>query len=194
MGSVLAGAGWTVSSAILLQHGEIRLSAVDMIFYTSPWCIIFSLLFFVCKELSPLIAWTRESNSPDRLSGGLFMIIILCGGLLGFSYDLIHNQFVKLTSSMTMAIMGNTKLIVLIVISMLTLEKTRALADGLGLNIVGITIGMLGCIWYSWDKLQESRAQANAPGKEPLSKKGEASKLLVSEGEPRVGCGCFGCV
>ena len=37
----------------------------------------------------------------------------------------VHNQFVKLTSSMTMAVMGNTKLILLILISMISFEVKR---------------------------------------------------------------------
>ena len=46
----------------------------------------------------------------------------LLAALLASLYDIVHNQFVKLTSSMNMAIMGNAKLALLIVLSTLTLE------------------------------------------------------------------------
>ena len=52
------------------------------------------------------------------------------GGLLGFSYDLIHNQFLKLTSAVTMSVVGNAKLVVLIAISMATLERTPTVTKG----------------------------------------------------------------
>ena len=75
----------------------------------------------------------------------MFALYVLTGGLLGFSYDLIHQQFIKarlrkplcsqaalprlatrrlagfarqVTSSMSMGIAGNTKMVLLIAISM----------------------------------------------------------------------------
>jgi len=186
--SVLASAGWNVCAAMLLQSGEKKMSAVDLVFYSSPWAVFFTSIIFVSgPELRRLIDWSTDP-SADRLGGGIFVTIIICGGLLGFSYDLIHNQFVKLTSSMTMAIMGNTKLIVLIVISMLTLEDKHALTGSFAMNICGVVVGVVGCIWYSWSKLYEKKPPPPLSAgalKEPLAKArpaGEASKLLDSKG------------
>mgnify|MGYP004286340037 CR=1 FL=1 len=57
--------------------------------------------------------------------GGIFALYILTGGMLGFCYDLIHQQFIKVTSSMSMGIAGNAKMVLLIIISMVseTLES-----------------------------------------------------------------------
>ena len=76
------------------------------------------------------------------------------GGLLGFSYDLIHNQFLKMTSAVTMAIMGNTKLVVLIAISMLTLEKPPNI-----MAILGVLVALGGVFWYTIHRHHEAQAK-----------------------------------
>ena len=145
--------------------------------------------------------------------GGVFAIYILTGGVLGFSYDLIHQQFIKarapvislvccpapterlplsrqVTSSMSMGIAGNAKMVLLIAISMVSQQCVEL---GLGAchatsvfvrssrspdpiastsqiflegeptttSIVGILVGLVGCFWYSAYKQWEAH-QAKA--------------------------------
>ena len=53
------------------------------------------------------------ANATDGGGGGggasknglMAVVYLACGGLLGFWYDLVHNSFLKLTSSVTMAVM-----------------------------------------------------------------------------------------
>merc|ERR1712166_642184 len=90
----------------------------------------------------------------------MFAIYILTGGILGFSYDLIHQQFIKVTSSMTMGIAGNAKMVLLIAISIIFLE-----GEPTATSIVGIFIGLAGCFWYSaykqWEAQQAKKAKKN---------------------------------
>jgi len=197
--SLLASAAWNVCSAMLLQLGGDKMSAVDLVFYSSPWSVLFTAALFCVAEL-PRMVDSSEHAVSNRMGGGLFFIILLCAGLLGFSYDLIHNQFIKLTSSMTMAIMGNTKLILLIIISLLFLEDKKEADAKLAVNICGIVIGVCGCIWYSYSRLTENKKpkeekQATGQLSEPLAKTkavtSEDSRLLA---DAEVGSkGCFGC-
>jgi drug/metabolite transporter (DMT)-like permease len=84
--------------------------------------------------------------------GILYMVV---GGLLGFGYDVIHNQFLKLTSALTMSIMGNTKLVLLIGLSMLILERPPGLS-----TVLGIVVALGGVFWYSYHKYDEVRQKA----------------------------------
>merc|ERR1712146_304758 len=91
---------------------------------------------------------------------------LLIGGLLGFSYDLVHNQYVKMTSAVTMAVAGNAKLVVLVVISYCTFEKPPT-----PVGVVGIAVGLLGCFWYSYykhmDGVRKKQAAAAAAAATP---------------------------
>ena len=94
-------------------------------------------------------------------------------------YDIVHNQFVKLTSSMNMAIMGNTKLALLIVLSTLTLETDAPITP---LRVVGIGVAFVGVVWYTWFKLDEQARAKREPDDEEkqaeLRRRGEASSLI----------------
>ena len=154
LGSVLAAAGWGVLSAMLLQGGgpDDRLDAVTLVFYSSPYSVLVLLvIFFIKGEFSALVT-ELESDSSESMNGVTILLIILGGGLLGFSYDLIHNQFVRMTSSMTMAVMGNSKLVLLIVLSMVWLDPPAHVDWLTAVNILGVVIGIAGCIWYSWSR------------------------------------------
>merc|ERR1711918_212815 len=82
---------------------------------------------------------------------------IFVGGLLGFSYDLIQNQYVKMTSALTMAVAGNVKLVVLVVISYLTFEKPPT-----PMKVLGICVGLSGCFGYSYHRHTEGLKQRAA--------------------------------
>ena len=131
--SVLSSAAWTVLSAILMQAGEKPLDAVSLLFVSGPTCIFTLLCFFAAIDLPRLLdsGGARSRSPPPRAPCAparprLIVSLIAVAALLASLYDIVHNQFVKLTSSMNMAIMGNAKLALLIVLSTLTLE-TNAL-------------------------------------------------------------------
>ena len=147
LGSVLATAAWTVSSAVLMQMGEKPLDAVSLIFVSGPTCIATLLCFFFALELPRLINFASDPEHPVP-SVGEMMLYLGAAAALASVYDIVHNQFVKLTSSVNMAFMGNTKLVLLIGLSMATMERTPT-----PLRIAGVSVAVLGVVWYSIFKL-----------------------------------------
>ena len=94
-------------------------------------------------------AFVSQQGRVGWHMGGLYMVV---GGLLGFGYDIVHNQLLSLTSALTMAIMSNTKLVLLIGLSMLLFERQPSF-----LSFLGICIALLGVFWYSCFKYNEQR-------------------------------------
>merc|ERR1711988_1222081 len=142
--------GWAVMSAILLQRGAEPLNAVSLILWSSPTALCTLILFFCSLELPHLINHVREPERPVPPVGD--MVIYIAGGsLIATLYDVLHNQFIKLTSSVNMAIMGNAKLALLILLSMLTLERPPTAT-----RIIGVTLAFSGVLWYSVFKACET--------------------------------------
>ena len=76
----------------------------------------------------------------------------------------MHQQLIKVTSSVSMGIAGNSKLVLLIAISMALFEKPPT-----ALSVLGILVGLAGCAWYSVYKLYgERRPTAIADEKSSL--------------------------
>ena len=211
LGSVLCAAAWTVVSALLMQRGAEKLDSVSLIFVSSPTSILCLVVLSAILESRGLAGYFRgdgvrvdgdehvdahhdggpgrwlehsaahaaESSSPHNIG----LLYLLGGGLLGFSYDLIHNQFLKMTSAVTMAIMGNTKLVVLIAISMLTLEKPPNI-----MAILGVLVALGGVFWYTIHRHHEAQAKeaearrereaAAASSSMPPTRAGEGTALL----------------
>lgn len=177
LGSILATAAWTVSSAVLLQSGAKPLDAVSLLFVSGPTCIATLLTFFFFLEMPRLAGFTP---SPDHPIPAPHMIVLYLG-IAAFTasvYDIVHNHFVKLTSSMNMAIMGNSKLALLIVLSMVTLEREPTI-----LRVVGVIVSFLGVVWYSvfklYDKPKAKTADASSDDKSaPLNKPTEGAPLI----------------
>ena len=171
LGSVFSGAAWTVVSGMLLQMGEEPLDSLTVLFCSSPTCIATTLIFALCLEARPLNEWMHDDSRPNV--GAVFALYILTGGILGFSYDLIHQQFIKVTSSMSMGIAGNAKMVLLIAISIIFLE-----GEPTATSIVGILVGLAGCFWYTaykqWEATAADRAKKtdSAGSEKPVEKTG----------------------
>ena len=171
LGSVFSGAAWTVVSGMLLQMGEEPLDSLTVLFCSSPTCIATTLIFALCLEARPLNEWMHDESRPNV--GAVFALYILTGGILGFSYDLIHQQFIKVTSSMSMGIAGNAKMVLLIAISIIFLE-----GEPTATSIVGILVGLAGCFWYTaykqWEATAADRAKKtdSAGSEKPVEKTG----------------------
>jgi len=149
IGSILATAAWTVFSAMLMQSGSKPLDAVSLLFVSGPTTIATLLVFFFSLEYGRLTGFTPDDDHPLPETQMMFLYLFIAAAMAS-AYDIVHNHFVKITSSMNMAIMGNSKLALLILLSMLTLER-----EPTPLRLVGVVVSFGGTVWYSVFKLQE---------------------------------------
>ena len=108
LGSILANATWTVTAAILMQSGAKPLDAVSLLFVSGPTCILTLVVFFCALELPRLVSFNPDPEHPVPPPEMMLLFLGAAATMASF-YDIVHNQFIKLTSSMNMAIMGNTK-------------------------------------------------------------------------------------
>jgi drug/metabolite transporter (DMT)-like permease len=154
IGSVAACASWTVLSAVLMQSGEKPLDAVSLVVVSGPACLITLLIFFLAIDVPRMLSDGLSSSVPPA-----WLMLLYLGGSagLGSAYDIVHNQFIKLTSSMNMAVMGNTKLVLLVLLSMFTLEGSPS-----ALRIAGVLIALGGIVWYAVYNVQERQAKEKA--------------------------------
>ena len=164
--SVLLTASWVVAVAILTQRGSAPFGAVNLILVSSPMTIVTLGIFFVTLELPHLL---NPETDPNRPVPPLSVMLALTGigSLIACAYDVLHNQFVKITSSVNVSIMGNAKLALLIALSMGTLERPPT-----PLRIVGVTLSFAATVWYA---VYQARAAADPPAAAPSVEEGTSS-------------------
>ena len=104
------------------------------------------------------------------------MLYLAIAASIAATYDIVHNQFVKLTSSMNMAIMGNTKLALLVILSMLTLEATPTPT-----RIAGVCTAFAGVVWYSTFKLLEPKKPAKTSDETGEQQSDKTAPLVGAE-------------
>ena len=108
LGSVFATAMWTVTSAILMQTGAKPLDSVSLLFVAGPTCMVTLGIFFCVQDLPRLANFQPD---PEHPVPPVHMMVLYLGvaAAMASAYDIVHNEFVKITSSLNMAIMGNSK-------------------------------------------------------------------------------------
>jgi len=195
MCSVLATAMWNVTSAMLLQQGAKPLDAVSLLFVSGPTTILTLLVFFAAMpsgrgQSSELLRLANPVSDPLHPTPPVGMLFLYLAGAAAMAslYDIAHNHFVKLTSSMNMAIIGNAKLALLILLPMVIpgMDLNSAPAP---IRFVGVGVAFAGTVWYTAFKLLDVPAKPKEDDlKTPLAdaEKGkaaptEASKLLSSK-------------
>ena len=91
-----------------MQSGAKLLDAVSLLFVSGPTCILTLVVFFCALELPRLVSFNPDPEHPVPPPEMMLLFLGAAATMASF-YDIVHNQFIKLTSSMNMAIMGNTK-------------------------------------------------------------------------------------
>lgn len=108
--SVVASGLWTVLTAILLgAHG--RMNPIQLVYYTAPPIFIYLLPAFLVFELKPI------GEQLPHVDPVPIVLIILMGGALAFSYNIVHYWLVIETGSVGSSVMGNIKVVLLIILS-----------------------------------------------------------------------------
>lgn len=162
--STFCVAAWTILSALLLGPGDITgLNSINLSFYGSvPAMFVLLILWSQLEEYNKVIAYMSETP-------GQGCIYIAIGSCLAFVYNIFHFLLIKYTSTLTSTIAGNMKIILVILISIVFLEKGISTT-----NAFGMCIFIIGCGAYSYvSKLKP--AEPNKAEYDPIKDPEEGS-------------------
>lgn len=138
--STLCVASWTILSAQLLGPGDVTgLNSINLSFYGSvPAMFVLLLLWTQIDEYAAVLSFLSEQP-------GLAAVYITIGSVMAFAYNIFHFLLIKYTSTLTSTIAGNMKIILVILLSIVFLEKGISMA-----NAFGMLVFFVGCVGYSY--------------------------------------------
>jgi len=141
--SSVVGGSSIVVSAMLLHGTNSGLGAINLLFYFSPiqTAVLSCLIPFT--ELHAFIEWASAN-----LAGAI--IYILVGAVLSFAFNMMGFVLVQNTSSITTAMLGNLKIVLVIVLAAIILG---AVAEPI--NIAGYCVTVLAAFAYTSINLHE---------------------------------------
>ena len=149
--SSVVGGSSIVVSAMLLIGSSSGLGAINLLLYFSPIQTAVLFCFIPFLELREFIRWSSEN-----LAGAV--IYILLGALLSFAFNMMGFVLVQSTSSITTAMLGNLKIVLVILLAALLLG-----ASAEPINVVGYCLTILAASAYTSVNLYE-RGQLKCPG------------------------------
>lgn len=150
MGTVCNGAMMTFSGKLLSE----KLDVVRLTFYTAPVSLACLTPFMIWRELTPFRAYFAVNNA--NVTG-----IMLVSSLNAVTYNAVHALVIKRTSAVTTTVIGEVKIVGLLVLSALLLGEGKDLTAKM---LVGFVMAMTGFIMYSHVKLAKMRAAAAGGG------------------------------
>lgn len=155
IGTVCNGAMMTFSGKLLSE----KLDVVRLTFYTAPVSLL-------C--LAPFMAWRELAAFKIYLADnfGNVLGIMLLSSINAVTYNLVHSLMIKRSSAVTTTVLGEIKIVGLLILSALILDEGKEFTSKM---LLGCVLAMLGFIMYSQTKIEKMRA-SNAPL--PLSTSG----------------------
>jgi len=174
-GSFLSGARWTFSQMIM-QKSSIGLeNPIDLMYHIQPLMILTLLPIAIGIEGVDLAAsrsgFLFESTSDIRQS----IIGVGIGGTLAFAMEVAEFAIVQIASSLTLSIIGVTKEVVSVTISIV--RNGRQL---LPVNIVGMVICLSGIAAHVVRKATESPPKNNTK-QSKLSNNSQSNYSILSQ-------------
>lgn len=148
--STVCVAAWTITSAKLLDPDS-GLDSKNLLFYGSiPSLFLLLGLWSLTDEFYPTIAFLQENPVESA-------IYISIGGGMAFVYNIFHFLLIKYTSTVTSTVAGNMKIILVILLSVMFLEKPLSPT-----NWMGIGIFLIGVFSYAYMAFKAKMAAKNA--------------------------------
>lgn len=144
-GTLCNGAMMTFSGKLLSE----KLDVVRLTFYTAPVSLTCLAPFF----------WTYErerflSYYPSHAQGVAFIIVVTsCNAL---AYNLVHSLMIKKTSAVTTTVLGEVKIVGLLVLSAFLLGEGKEFTFKM---TVGVVAALAGFVMYSQTKIGAFRQQ-----------------------------------
>lgn len=134
----------TVSNGLMMTcSGKVMSERIDVLrltFYTAPVVSVVLVPFYLAMEHAKFVAYDSH--------GYLLPLALSC--VLALSYNMVHYLMIQLTSSVTTTVLGEMKIVLILVLSAVFLGESKIWS----LNMVlGCVAAILGFVMYSHHKL-----------------------------------------
>lgn len=147
------GAALHVSVVGYFLGGNLKLSAFDILFYTTiPIALILLPPFLVSNEIGKLELFVEKEG------WGRSVLLVTVGGFIAFLYNVIHYFFIHFTSSVYTTVAGNMKVALVVAFSFIFLDD-----DATVLNIVGLSIASVAFFANSYLEFRQKEKQKASP-------------------------------
>jgi solute carrier family 35, member E3 len=133
---VLTGTKFILSSQML--GGRYNLDSINLLRLMCPPSVVFLLPPVLLLELRGVFAWLA---APERTATHLAILIL--SGVVSFALNVCLFVVLKATSSVTLTVAGNIKVVLVIIVSVMIFHNPVS-----PLNAVGCLTAIAGCTWY----------------------------------------------
>lgn len=157
-GVTLCLIGTVCNGVMVASIGKLLSEKVDvlrLVWYTSPVALCLLLPFHWRLEADRYAAYTAKN-------GSMYVGVLLLGCVNALAYNLIHSLVVQVTSSVTTVVVGEMKIVVILLLSAVLLGEANVWTLKM---MVGCTTAILGFCMYS-----HSRLLAGSPQFQPIIK------------------------
>lgn len=168
IGTVCNGAMMTFSGKLLSE----KLDVVRLTFYTAPISLFCLAPFMVWRELADFKLYLADNF-------GNVLGIMLLSSVNAVTYNLVHSLMIKRSSAVTTTVLGEIKIVGLLILSALILDEGKEFTTKM---LIGCVLAMVGFVMYSQTKIEKLRA---ANGSIPMSRSNsdhaERESMLASK-------------
>eukprot|EP00128_Syssomonas_multiformis_P017817 Colp12_sorted_trinity150504_noHs@30045 len=137
--STLTRAAKSIVQDMLLSSREERLDSMNLLFYMSPVTVVFLALSSFISEGEGLMA--RYPTMTQEL-----WHVVWLGGLLSFLLNLLNLMVTEYTNAVTQQVLGNVKVVVSIVVSVLIFQNSVGWASALGCCVTLAGVATYGVV------------------------------------------------
>eukprot|EP00798_Chlamydomonas_sp_ICE-L_P000372 gene372-1760_t len=145
----------TISNGLMMcTIGKImseKMSALRLAFYTAPVTCLVLAPFFYALESADFRAY------QDSATTNLYIGLLFLGCVNALAYNLVHSMVIKVTSSVTTTVVGEMKIVLILILSAILLAEDDIWTLKM---LVGCTIAILGFCMYSHCRMAAVQAQA----------------------------------
>eukprot|EP01100_Stratorugosa_tubuloviscum_P012892 TRINITY_DN6266_c0_g1_i1.p1 TRINITY_DN6266_c0_g1~~TRINITY_DN6266_c0_g1_i1.p1 ORF type:complete len:344 (-),score=159.19 TRINITY_DN6266_c0_g1_i1:62-1093(-) len=132
----------SVWQGILLSDDDDKFDALSLLYHMSPPSIVMLIAMTLFFEPAILLDW--QTISSTLLSNFELVTWIFLSAVIAFFLNIMNFLVTKFTSAITLQVLGNVKVVLSIIVSVLIFQNSVP-----ALSWVGCIITLLGVNWYS---------------------------------------------
>ena len=155
MGTICNGAMMTFSGKVLSE----KLDVVRLTFYSAPVSLACLMPFLVWRELGAFRTYFYENSTSVCL-------IILASCINAVCYNMVHALMIKHTSAVTTTVLGEVKIVGLLLLSALILGESKEFNAQM---LLGCTMAMVGFVMYGQQKIAKLRGSSSSGNLLPVA-------------------------